>query len=68
VNHHKTMGEEVRRLRRKSGFLQSQLAEFLDLEQSAVCRIENGKRSLTIPEAIVLKHKIDLDIYRVGVK
>ncbi len=42
-----TVGENIRILRGKAGFTQSNLAEFLNVDQSFVSKVEKGERSLT---------------------
>lgn len=42
-----TVGENIRLLRDKAGFTQSNLAEFMNVDQSFVSKVEKGERSLT---------------------
>ena len=41
------LGENIRALRDNAGFNQSNLAEFLDVDQSMISKVENGERSLS---------------------
>lgn len=43
----KIIGENIRILRDNAGFTQKNLAEFLEIDQSYVTRIEKGERSIT---------------------
>lgn len=43
----KTVGENIRILRDKAGFTQSNLADFINVDQSFVSKVEKGERSLT---------------------
>ncbi len=44
----KSIGEQIKALREKTGFSQSQIADFLDLDQSYISKIENGERSISV--------------------
>jgi transcriptional regulator with XRE-family HTH domain len=48
------LGEYVRRLREERGLTQGDIAEALDLEKTAISKIERGARSLTAKELITL--------------
>ena len=48
------IGDRVRSLRAAAGLSQEQLAEVLDVDQSAVSRIEGGDRALTARELTVV--------------
>lgn len=41
------LGENIRILRDKAGFTQSNLAEFMNVDQSFISKVEKGERSLT---------------------
>lgn len=41
------MGEKLRKLREESGFKQSQIAEYLNVDQSYISRFEKNERSLS---------------------
>ena len=43
----KTIGENIRTLRENAGFTQTDLAQFMGVDQSLIARIENGKRSMS---------------------
>ena len=43
----KTVGENIRILREKTGFTQGSLAQFLGVDQSLVSKVEKGERSLS---------------------
>jgi transcriptional regulator with XRE-family HTH domain len=49
----KEMGDRVRQLRENSGASQAQLGEALGLDQTAVSKIEAGKRGLTARELML---------------
>lgn len=42
------IGEQIKRLRRKTGTKQLELARKLKTSQSVIARIENGKQNLTL--------------------
>ena len=44
----KVIGSNIRRLRREAGFSQSQLAEMVDRDASAITNIERGKRMIGV--------------------
>jgi transcriptional regulator with XRE-family HTH domain len=48
----------VRMLRRARGISQAELAQRLGISQNAYCRIENGKRELTVARFIALSHAL----------
>lgn len=43
----KTVGENIRILREKTGFTQGSIAQFLGVDQSLVSKVEKGERSLS---------------------
>lgn len=45
----KKIGQKIKNLRRKKGFTQEQLAEKLDIDDTVLSKIENGKRELEAP-------------------
>jgi transcriptional regulator with XRE-family HTH domain len=45
-------------LRRARGISQAELAQRLGISQNAYCRIENGKRELTVARFIALSHAL----------
>lgn len=47
-NKQTVMGKRIKSLRKESRLTQEQLAEFLNIDQSMVTKLENGTRSLTI--------------------
>jgi len=48
----------LRLLRRARGISQAELAQRLGISQNAYCRIENGKRELTVARLIALSHAL----------
>ena len=44
----KVVGENIRKLRERAGFTQSNLAQFMHVDQSMVSKIESGDRSLSV--------------------
>ena len=44
----KRFGERVRALRKKKGWTQVEMADYLGLDRSYVSQIENGKRNITL--------------------
>ncbi len=46
--------QRLRMLRRGRGFSQHELAQRLGISQNAYCRIENGKRELTVARLIAI--------------
>ncbi len=51
---HKQIGETVKRIRRKVGYSQDEVARFIGIDQTAMSRIENGKQTLSIVHLIKL--------------
>lgn len=49
-----TIGRQVRLLREGSGASQAQLGEVLGLDQTAVSKIESGKRAITARELLLV--------------
>jgi transcriptional regulator with XRE-family HTH domain len=47
--------EQVRELRLRLGWSQTQLARYLRLDQSSVCRMESKEKPITGPAAILLE-------------
>lgn len=43
----KNVGKNIKNLREKSGLNQKQVAEFLDLDQSMISKIEKGERNIS---------------------
>jgi len=58
----KTFGEYIHRLRSKAGMILTKLAAALDIDQSTLSKIENGKKNA--PEEILpkLANVFSLDI------
>jgi transcriptional regulator with XRE-family HTH domain len=54
-NHHEITPENLRPLRSQMGVRQSYIAELLGIQQSAVSRVESGKREITSAEKQVLE-------------
>lgn len=50
------IGEQIKRLRRKTGMKQQQLARKLKTSQSVIARIENGKQNLTLKTLTLIAH------------
>ncbi len=48
----------IRMLRRARGFSQAELARRLGISQNAYCRIENGKRELSVARFIALSNAL----------
>jgi transcriptional regulator with XRE-family HTH domain len=48
------VGSRVRKLRQERSMTQDDLAGLLELDKSAVCRVESGERGLAVPELAVL--------------
>lgn len=51
----KVIGESLRKFRKRKGMTQIEIGDFLELHQSAVVRIEQGKQRLTLNDYIRLK-------------
>ena len=47
TNINKQIGENIHILRQKSGYTQSNLARFLNVDQSLISKIEKGERSIS---------------------
>ena len=54
MNLSQRIGREVKRIRKKSGMNQTELAPLLGLDQSALSRVENGKQVLTVGQWVTL--------------
>jgi transcriptional regulator with XRE-family HTH domain len=52
MNH--TIGKNLHRLRKKKNMSQTEIANMLDLHQTAICRIEQGIQELTANQLFVL--------------
>ena len=46
----KAINEKIKELREKSGFRQSQIAEFLGVTQTYISKIESGERKITVDQ------------------
>ena len=44
----KVIGENLRKLRDCAGYNQRNIADFLNVDQSLICKIESGERSISI--------------------
>ena len=59
---YKRVGENIRRLRRKSGLTQEELAELVGMNPKSIIEIEAGKRNPTLKtlKKIALALKVEL--------
>ncbi|MEK7172325.1 MAG: helix-turn-helix transcriptional regulator [Patescibacteria group bacterium] len=52
------IGGQIKKIRRKTGMKQLELAQKLKTSQSVIARIENGKQNLTLKALTVIAHAL----------
>ena len=69
-NHRKVLGENIRRLRKKKGLTQEELAEAADVSSNFVGEIERGEKAASIDSlvkfAAALKIRVSELVRRLG--
>lgn len=57
-----TLGKNLKKYREKKGWSQAKLAEKIGFSTENVCRIENGKRYISLKKLFELTEILDVDI------
>lgn len=60
-----TIGRTVKQLRRDLGLTQAEVAEAVSLHQTALSKIESGKRPLLVSEAFALSDALPVNVLSV---
>jgi len=60
MNINKITGERIKNLRNQKEILQEELAKMLDISRATFIQIENGKRPLSIPEALIICNELEI--------